>query len=219
MMRPGHEALKRAMNDLPESEKEAIRKAVRTRTRPELRRLLWVAVVTLAALILLLGPAVAEARERAKLKYAVVECSAWPWLDDAPAGSALRQLRRKAKDGKLRALFRVIATGRLAMLEARKLGVVNGKTVWSARGPKAVGAALQSAGCTVVQYKDVLALPAAKRDWIKARSSCVGEATRNGRTLSVWSCGAKGVVEVRVDGVGPLVMRGGSVRSVAGVAD
>ncbi len=168
-------------------------------------------------LLLLFAVTPAEARPRVKLKYALVECSAWPWSDNSAAGTALRQLRKHVNGGKLRALFRVTANGQLAMLEARHIGTVNGKKVWSARGPKALGTALAAAGCTVIQYRDVLALPAARRDWIKARSTCIGEATRGGKTLTVWPCGASGVTEIRVDGVAPRVMRGGSVYAAAGI--
>jgi len=169
-------------------------------------------------LFLLFAVAPVEARPRTKLKYALVECTSWPWSGNSAAGTALRQLRKHVNGGKLRGLFRVLANGRLAMLEARYIGIANGKKVWSARGPKALGAALVAAGCTVIQYRDVLALPAAKRDWIKARSTCVGKATKNGKTLAVWPCSATGVTEIRVDGVAPLVMHGGSPYTVAGVS-
>ena len=165
----------------------------------------------------LLAASPAHARKRPALTYGLVECSGWPWSGNTAAGAALRHLRHHVKGRKLRAFFRVLATGQRAMLEARHIGTINGRKVWSVRGPKALGAALALAGCTVIQYRDVLTLPAAKRDWIQARSTCLGAATRNGRPLTVWPCGARGVVEVRIDGLAPRVMHGGSVWEVAGV--
>lgn len=182
-------------------------------------------LLVLAAIVVVLGLAIgltsADARRpRPELKYAIVECPSWPWESARDIDVNLRQVRKVVRGKRLMVMFQLRLRGISVAMQAIKIGTnpQTSRPVWSVRGPKALGAALTTAGCTVTQYKDVLALPAAQRDWILARSTCIGTATRSGKPLTVWPCGAASVVEARIDGVAPRVLYGGNARSVAGLS-
>lgn len=159
----------------------------------------------------------ADARKRPRLEYAIVECPSWPWVGDSAINADLRQLAKATRGKRLHIVFRVLKRKILAALQARLLGTVNSKKIWSVRGPVNLRAALIVAGCAAVPYSQAMSLAPTKLAWVKARSTCIGEATRGGKTIKVWSCGAEGVTEVRVDGLAPRVLYGSNVYAIAGV--
>lgn len=159
----------------------------------------------------------AEARKRPRLEYTIVECPSWPWYGDSAIDADLRQLSKRSHGKRLHVVFRVLKRKLRAALQARLLGTVAGKKIWSVRGPVKLRAALQAAGCSSVPYSQAMSLAPAKLTWVKARSTCVGEATRRGKTIKVWPCGQAGTTEVRVDGLAPRVLYGGNARAAAGV--
>ncbi len=159
----------------------------------------------------------ADARKRPRLEYAIVECPSWPWLDESTINADLRQLNTRIRGKRLRILFRLSKRKIYVALQARRLGTVAGRKIWSVRGPVKLRAALTAAGCSAVPYSQAMSLPPAKLAWVKARSTCVGEATRNGKTIRVWPCGQVGTTETRVDGLAPRVLYGGNARAAAGV--
>lgn len=182
------------------------------------RRLLVATLIVLAvAATIALWISNAEARRRPRLEYAIVECPSWPWSGEKAINADLRQLATAVRGKRLHVLFRVLKRRIRVALQARLLGTVNSKKIWSVRGPIALRDALNAAGCTAVPYSQAMSLPPAKLAWVKARSTCVGEATRAGKTTRVWPCGANGVTEVRIDGLAPRVLYGSNVYTIAGV--
>lgn len=159
----------------------------------------------------------AEARKRPRLEYAIVECPSWPWYGDSAIDADLRQLSASTRGKRLHVVFRVLKREIRVALQARLLGTVAGRKVWAVRGPVKLRAALLAVGCSAVPYSQAMSLPPAKLAWVKARSTCVGEATRNGITIKVWPCGQVGTTEVRVDGLAPRVLYGGNAFTAAGV--
>lgn len=153
----------------------------------------------------------AAPRKRPQMRSALVECTAWPWAagDERAAGVDLRQLRRTTTGKRFHVVFRVLARGILAIMQGRRLGVRNGKVVWSVRGPKALSAALVAAGCAVIPWADVLALPAGVRAWLANRATCYGIGTKNGKPVRGWLCSDTGVTVTRFDSYGPRVLYGG----------
>lgn len=167
------------------------------------------AVVIASAVAVMCGPP-AHARKRPQLRRAIVQCPAWPWAGDVVVGADLRHVSKKVVGKKLRVTFRVLAKGILAIMEARKLGTSGGQPVWSVRGPKALGAALQAAGCTITLWENVINLGAAKKAWIAQRSTCIGTGTKNGKPVKAWRCADASVSVVTIAGYAPLVSYGGS---------
>lgn len=168
--------------------------------------LIVVSVFTSVAVTLGFACTAKARRKRPQLRSALVECTAWPWAGEKPAGANLRQLRRRTSGKRFRVVFRVLARGILAIMQGRRLGTRNGKAVWSVRGPKALGAALVAAGCTVTAWPDVAALPAAVRAWLAPRSTCYGAALKNGKPVRGWRCDDTGVTVTRLDAYGPRVV-------------
>lgn len=159
----------------------------------------------------------AEARKRPRLEYAIVECGLWPWTGDSAIDVELRQLAKRTQGKRLHIVFRVLKRKVRASLQARLLGTVAGRKIWSVRGPVKLRAALTAAGCSAVPYSQAMSLPPAKLAWVKARSTCGGEATRKGKTIKIWPCGQPGTTEVRLDGLAPLVLYGGNAFTAAGL--
>lgn len=158
-----------------------------------------------------------EARKRPALEYGIAECTSWPFTDGQAITADLTQKTMVITAKGRRVLFWLPLRGIFASMEGRKMGATGGKTVWSVRGPVKLRAALQAAGCSVIRYSDAMTLGAAKKAWVKARSTCVGKATRKGKTIKVWPCGQAGTTEVRLDGLAPLVLYGGNAFTAAGV--
>lgn len=159
----------------------------------------------------------ADARKRPRLEYAIVECGLWPWVGDFAIDTELRQLSKRTRGKRLHVVFRVLKRKIRASLQARLLGTIAGRKVWSVRGPVKLRAALLAAGCSVAPYSQAMSLPPAKLAWVKERSTCVGEATRKSKTITVWPCGQAGTTEIRLDGLAPRVLYGGNAFAAAGV--
>ena len=159
----------------------------------------------------------ANARKRPRLEYTLVECPSWPWAGEKAINADLRQLSKRTRGKRLHVVFRVLKRRLRVSLHARLLGTVAGKKIWAIRGPVKQRAALTVAGCSAVPYSQAMSLAPSKLAWVKARSTCVGEATRGGKTIRVWPCGGDGITEIRVDGLAPRVLYGSNVYAIAGV--
>jgi hypothetical protein len=115
---------------------------------------------------------------------------------------------------------------RPAALVLHRLGVRQaGYVVVNVRGPDAIRLMMTNASAicpTVRQYSEVMALPAAVKDWIAERSTCFGEASLGAATFAEWPCrwstdrAGEGFTVTTLSAIGPGITAGGSAASAAG---
>ena len=156
-----------------------------------------------------------------KLEYFLAECNNG-FLNSPMVFGTHAERRRKVRGKHGRVVIRDSTTKTLHALAFVELGSKSAGWKWySVRSTATMRVAmLTDPRCRIAQsWNSAWAgLPAADRDWIKARATCVGEATRGATTVGSWPCGAAGYTSVRVDGFGPRVLSGGSIYGASGVA-
>lgn len=171
-------------------------------------------------LAIAVSPGFAGSPTRPQLEHFVAECNAG-WLNaQFVYGGNVERRRRTRGTTRGHIIIRNGSTKQVHAFAFAKIGQrVGGWTWYSVRSTGNMKAAmLADPRCRISQSwaSAWSGLPAGVRDWLKERSTCIGEATRGARTIGVWRCGQVGVTEVRIDGIGPTVLWGGSIYSASG---
>lgn len=180
-----------------------------------------IAVLSLVLFLWTVG-AFAATPVKPKLEHYLAECNNG-WLNVPIAFGTMGERRRKTVGTKRGSIVvRDSVTKTSHALAFQEIGSKSGGWTWySVRSTAEMRAAmLADPLCRISEsWSSAWAtLPAADRDWVKARSTCVGEATKGSATVGAWPCGAPGYVSVREDGFGPKVLSGGTIYEASGVA-
>jgi len=161
------------------------------------------------------------------MSYWIAECNGWPLAKSDLADDGIRVDRVSSRPGRVTVRLSHPATRRRAHLVAHRLGSREaGWSVWSVRGPTAVGKLMKASDkCRVVAtYTQARSWPKAARDWLLERSTCYGSATWRGRVYRVWPCvwsterAGQGSI-TNLAAIGPGVIAGGSGAAAAGFTE
>ena len=157
----------------------------------------------------------------AQYKYYLLECSRWPLMDGKQKNGVL-QISSEIDAKRIYVVLHY--NGRRYAVSGDRLGSREaGWHVYSARMPVALADVLATypAICRHVRtWPQVMDLPLAARNWIKAKSVCHGVASIGGATLTEWPCWWQGrragFAVTSINALSPGVLYGQSSKAAVG---